>query len=137
MWLKLLLPVLRLAAGAGQAKRALARLAVVLTLLFIALVLALAALGFALGAVYGYLATLMTPPAAAAITAAATLALAAIVVAAALYRPRRGRAAPGAIPGIEAQLARIAGRLTGWARQNPWEAAGAAFIVGFAMSRRR
>src|SRR5215475_5960250 len=66
MWLNLLGPALRLAAGTAQAKASLTRLAVALGLLLIALILAVAALVFALGALDGYLASFLSDPAAAA-----------------------------------------------------------------------
>jgi len=137
MWLNLLAPALRLAAGTAQAKASLTRLAVALGLLLIALILAVAALVFALGALDGYLASFLSDPAAAAITAAIALALAAIVAAAALYRPRRRRASLGDGRRLGEGLGSIVDGLGRWARRNPWEAAAAAFVVGILMGTRR
>ena len=137
MWLKLLVPALRLAAGTAQAKASLARLGTVMGLLLIALILAVAALAFALWALYGYLATFMSDPAAAAITAAITFALAAIVAAAALYRPRRRRPPVRNDLRIEEGLDSVTEGLGRWARRHPWEAATTAFIVGMLLGKRR
>jgi hypothetical protein len=137
MLLNLLLPALRLAACGAATRAALARLGATLALLFIALILALAGLGFALLAAYSYLETLVPQPAAAAIVAAVTLANTAVITAVALRRPRRPRAPPAGAADIGAQMQAIAGRLNDWARHNPWEAAAAAFAVGIAIGARR
>jgi membrane protein implicated in regulation of membrane protease activity len=137
MWLNLLAPALRLAAGTAQAKASLTRLAAAFGLLLVALILAVAALAFALWALYAYLATVLTDPAAAAITAAITLALAALVAAAALYRPRRRRMSPGDGRRLGEGIESVVDGLGRWARRNPWEAAAAAFVIGVFMGTRR
>jgi disulfide bond formation protein DsbB len=116
-----------------------ARLARSCLLILIAIVLALAGLGFGLYAAFAALVLLMSPTSAAAVLAAAMLTIAAALATIALRRPGAGsrksreHAAMAASEAIDS----LANSLRQWVRTNPGQAAAVAAALGFIAGSRR
>jgi len=119
----------------ARARAAIVRLVTVLLLALLAATFAAIALGFAASAGYGYLATVVSPPAAAGLCAGVALLVALAFTAAGalrLRRPSRLRS-QGAQPDLMSALSPLAA----WIRTHPLETAAAALVVGLASGRRR